>query len=204
MKPELILVGGGGHCKSCIDVIEEDGKYKIAGIVDLPPKLGEKILGYEVIGCDHDLPELRKKFSNFLITLGQIKTPNIRIQIFERIKNLNGTLCVIISPYAHVSQHAQLGEGTIVMHGCIINAAARVGHNCIINTKALVEHDAVIGDHCHISTASVVNGNTFVDTGTFFGSNSVTRESIRIGENSMIGCGLRINHSLPKQSIKTK
>ena len=37
-KPEIILVGGGGHCKSCIDVIEAEGRFIIKGIIDLPDR----------------------------------------------------------------------------------------------------------------------------------------------------------------------
>jgi hypothetical protein len=48
MKPKIILVGGGGHCHSCIDVIEQEGKFEIAGIVDAI-KGGEKVLGYPVL-----------------------------------------------------------------------------------------------------------------------------------------------------------
>ena len=33
----LILVGGGGHCRSVIDVAESAG-YTIKGILDLPEK----------------------------------------------------------------------------------------------------------------------------------------------------------------------
>ena len=31
---KIILIGGGGHCKSVIDIIEQDNKFKIAGIID--------------------------------------------------------------------------------------------------------------------------------------------------------------------------
>ena len=51
---EIILIGGGGHCKSVIDVIEQQKKFKIAGIVDKPKLFGSKILGYSVIGNDFD------------------------------------------------------------------------------------------------------------------------------------------------------
>ena len=50
---KIILVGGGGHCKSVIDVIEQEGKFKIAGIIDRPNLLGSKILGYKFIGCEY-------------------------------------------------------------------------------------------------------------------------------------------------------
>jgi FlaA1/EpsC-like NDP-sugar epimerase len=56
MKQKIILIGGGGHCKSCIDVIEQEGKYTIAGVVDVKEKAGQTIMGYPFIGTDDDLP----------------------------------------------------------------------------------------------------------------------------------------------------
>ena len=192
MKQKIILIGGGGHCKSCIDVIEQEGKYRIAGIVDVPEKMHQKILGYEIIATDDDLPGLVKKYDNFLITLGQIKSPRKRIRIFKKVRELGGRLPVIISPLAYVSRHARIEEGTVVMHYALINAGTKIGKNCIINNKALIEHDAIIGNHCHIATCAVINGGVKVGSGTFFGSNSVSKEYIEIGENSVIGCGAKI------------
>lgn len=188
----IILIGGGGHCKSCIDVIEQAGTFQIAGIVDMPEKLHQKILDYEIIATDNDLPDLVKEYQYFLITLGQIKSPDKRIRIFQALKELGAKLPIIVSPLAYVSRHAEIAEGTIVMHHALINAGAQIGSNCIINTKALIEHDAVIGNHCHIATDAVINGGVKVGSGTFFGSNAVTRECIEIGENSIIGCGAKI------------
>ena len=88
MKEKIILIGGGGHCKSCIDVIEQEGKYRVAGIVDVPEKLNQKILGYEIVATDDDLPHLVNEYENFLIALGQIKSPDKRIMLFEEVKNL--------------------------------------------------------------------------------------------------------------------
>jgi sugar O-acyltransferase (sialic acid O-acetyltransferase NeuD family) len=189
---KIILIGGGGHCKSCIDVIEQAGTFQIAGIVDVPEKLHQKILGYEIIATDDDLPDLVKEHRNCLVTLGQIKSPEKRIRLFEKVKELGGRLPGIISPLAYVSKHARLEEGTIVMHHALINAGAQIGNNCIINTRALIEHDAVIAEHCHIATGAIINGGVRVGAGTFFGSNAVTREYIEIGENSIIGCGAKI------------
>ena len=103
MKEELVLIGGGGHCKSCIDIIEQGGTFQIVGIVDVSENLHQKILGYDVIGTDNDLPRLVKKYRNFLITLGQIKSPQKRIRLFGKIKKLgwhneyNSTQAVIES-----------------------------------------------------------------------------------------------------------
>ena len=201
MKSSIILVGGGGHCRSCMDVIEQEGKYKIAGIVDIPEKLNQKILGYEIIATDSDLPNLASEYEFFLITIGQIKSPGKRISIFQKLKSLGAKLPKIISPLAYVSSNSKVGEGTIVMHQALINAGARVGNNCIINTKALIEHDARVGDHCHISTAAVINGGVDVGSGTFFGSSAVSREYIKIGEKTVIGFNAKVIENIPDGSV---
>ena len=197
MKEKIVLVGGGGHCKSCIDVIEQAGKFQIVGIFYVPDKLHQKLLGYEIMATDDDLPQLVNENTNFLVTLGQIKSPEKRIRIFQILKELKAKLPVIISPIAYVSQHAQINEGTIIMHHAIINAGAKIGQNCIINSKALIEHDAVIADHCHIATGAIINGGVTVGSGTFFGSNAVCKEYIEIGKNVVIGCGVKITKNIP-------
>ena len=194
MKEKIILIGGGGHCKSCIDVIEQDGCNAIAGIVDVPEKEQHNVLGYPIIGSDANLEELIETFHNVLITLGQIKSPARRMELFDDLKQMGACFPVIKSPLAYVSPHAQVAEGTIVMHHAMINAGASVGRNCIINTKALVEHDAVIEDHCHISTGAIVNGGVKIGSGSFFGSGAVSKEYTLIPSNSFI----KANSLIPK------
>ena len=188
MKPRLILIGGGGHCISCIDVIEQEDKFEIAGIVDKDISSGS-LLGYPFLGSDDSLPELRSNFDYALITIGQIKSSSIRTRHFEHARSLGFVLPTIISPRAYVSRHVIIGAGTIVMHDALINSRASIGCNCIINTKALVEHDAVIEDYCHISTATIVNGGTVIGKGTFVGSNAVTKEYVKTKENDFIKAG---------------
>jgi len=186
-KPEIVLVGGGGHCRAVIDVIEQEGKYQIAGIVDKELETGCKILGnYRVIGRDEQLEKLRKRYDHALVTVGQIESPQIRIKLYALLLELDFTMPVIISPRAYVSEYADIGAGSVVMHDAIINAGASVGKNCIVNTKSLIEHDAVVEDHCHISTATVINGGAVVKKGTFFGSGAVSKEYVETAEFDFI------------------
>lgn len=188
MKPKLILIGGGGHCAACIDVIEQEDKFEIAGIVDRNAIDGT-LLGYPILGCDDDLQALRSSYDFALITIGQIKSPSTRVRLFECVKSLGFIPPTIISPRAYVSKHALVGEGTIIMHDALVNSRVTIGCNCIINTKALVEHDGVIEDNCHISTGAIVNGGAMVRQGTFVGSNAVTKESVKTKENDFIKAG---------------
>lgn len=185
----ILLLGAGGHASAVIDVIELEGRFTIAGLVGSPAEVGKRVLGYAVLGTDAELPQLVALHSNALVAVGHIKTPEPRIRLFERLQSLGCSLPTIVSPRAHVSRHATLGAGTVVMHGAIVNAGAAVGRNCIINSQALVEHDALIGDHCHIATAAVINGGVRVGAGCFIGSNTTLRESITVGEHSTIGMG---------------
>jgi len=180
MKPKILLIGGGGHCHSVIDVIELEGKYEILGIVDVEENIGKKVLGYEIIGSDDDLKTLFKSCKNAVITVGQLKSNTLRIKLFTTLRNIGFNLPTIISPLAYVSKHSFIDDGTVVMHHALINANAKVGKNCIINTKALIEHDSIVEDNCHISTASVVNGGVVIKENTFFGSNATSKQYIKI------------------------
>ena len=185
----IVLIGGGGHCKSVIDVIEQEGRFEIAGIIDKPELLGSSILGYSIIGNDSDLDNLVKKYQYALITVGQIKSPSLRIKLFDLAVKAGFTLPNIISPNAYVSKHSSIGNGVIVMHNAIVNANALIGDNCIINSKALIEHDCSISKHCHVSTNVTINGGVTVESGCFIGSGSTTKESITISENNFIKAG---------------
>lgn len=198
---DIILIGGGGHCKACIDVIEAEKRFLIAGILDVQDRLGDDLFGYKIIGTDGDMPEVSKRHTNFLVAIGQIKSPDLRIGKYRQVKALGLKMPVIVSPLAYVSRHTGIGEGSIVMHRAVVNAGAWIGDNCIINTGVIIEHDAVIGDHCHISTGAIVNGCSVVGEHTFVGSNSMIRERVRVGRGSVIGGGVSVIKDVAEGSM---
>ena len=186
---KIILIGGGGHCKSVIDVIEQEARFEIAGIIDKPELLGSKILGYPVIGNDFDIEILAKKYQYALVTVGQIESPSLRIKLFDLASKAGFTLPSIISPNAYVSKHSKIGDGTVIMHHAIVNANASIGDNCIVNSKALIEHDCLISSYCHISTNVTINGEVKIGYQCFIGSNVTIKDNTTIKENSFIKAG---------------
>lgn len=186
-KKPLILVGGGGHCKSVIDVAESAG-YSILGILDKPEELGKNVLNYKVIGTDDNIPQYVDK-AEFVITIGQIKSSAIRHTIAERIEKAGGKLATIIASDASVSKYTAIGEGTVILHKSVVNADAKIGKNCIINTMANIEHDVEIGDFCHISSGTMVNGMAKIGSDSFIGSGSILYNCIKIPDNSIVPAG---------------
>ena len=187
MNKNIILIGGGGHCASCIDVIEQEGIYQIAGIVD--KNYDGKSLGYPSLGDDSHLENLKKKFDFAFITFGQMQIAAKRIAHFKLLKLYGFEIPNIISPRAYISKNSILSEGIILMHGAIVNSKASVGDNCIINTNALIEHDAVIESNCHISTGAIVNGSCLIKEGTFVGSNATSVDSAVTKQGDFIKAG---------------
>ena len=202
LKQKLILIGGGGHGKACIDVIENTEGYEIVGILDVADKVGQSILNYSIIGTNDLISHLAKRSDiAFIITVGQIKSAGIRKAIFQKLLDNKAKIATIISKNATVSKYAKIGEGTVIFHGAKINADAIIGDNCIINTAAIIEHDAQIGQHSHISTAVVVNGTCQIGQEVFIGSNTVLANNINIANNIVIGAGSVVYKSLIEAGI---
>ena len=199
-NPSLIVIGAGGHAHACIDVIEQHGRYQIAGLVGMQEELQARRLGYSIIATDGDLPELAKDFQYALIALGQIRSPDNRIRLYQQAAQFGFQFPMIVSPMAYVSRHATIGAGTIVMHGAIVNAGAKLGNNCIVNTRAVIEHGATMEDHCHISTGAILNGDVSIGEGSFVGSGSVIKEGVTLGKRCVVGMGLCVRHNQMNQS----
>jgi sugar O-acyltransferase (sialic acid O-acetyltransferase NeuD family) len=201
VKPSLVLIGGGGHCRACIDVIEAEGGYRIAGILDAARLPGDRVFDYPVLGGDEEIAALTRQGAIFLITIGQLESPRRRAELFRTLKSLGAKLATIVSPSASVSARATLGEGTIVMHHALVAAGSAVGENCIINHKALVDHDARVGNHSHVSTAAVLNGAAVAGEGCFLGSASVLLQQVEIAPGCAVGAGPVVRKSIREPGI---
>lgn len=199
-KKEIILIGGGDHCSSCIDVIEQQGTFRIKGIIDKKEKIGQRVLGYPIIGEDSSIKNLSLKYSCFFITIGHLLSPERRIRIYKLLKSLNITIPVIISPLAYVSKHSVIGEGTIVMPFSVIDVNVVIGSNCIINHMSTIGHEASIENHCHVS-ANCVLGKCKIGEGSFIGGNSWITNSISIAPYTVIGSGSNVLSTIEKAGV---
>ncbi len=195
----IILIGGGGHCKSCIEVIEAGSVYTISGVID---KHQFEIVGYNFLGNDLVIPSFADSKENFfLITVGQTKSATLRKKLFDLVYNSGGQCATVISPFSIVSRRSSLKEGTIVFHNAIVNADTSIGKNVILNNKSLIEHDCIIGDHCHISTGAILNGNCTMGNEVFVGSNSVIVQGINITSKVVIGAGSVVIKSIEEPGV---
>lgn len=182
---KLYLFGGGPHCNSCLEIINQRNTYKIIRIVEQNIKESkiDKSL-YEVIN-QNDIKKNKKNMEAH-ISIGNYRLIKKRKKIFEELINKNFIIPTITSKNSIISKNSKIGNGTIVMNGAIINSNVTIGKNCIINTGSIIEHDVRIGNHCIISPGAIINGNVKIGELSFIGAGSVIVNDLIIPKNSFI------------------
>lgn len=193
MNKKLLLAGGGGHCKTVIEAVESVVEYNEIGIVDVIANIGKDVLGYQIIGSDTDLIDLKNKgYKNAFVSMGSIGNSNKRMELFLLLKELGFFIPSIIDRSANVSNYSSILEGVFVGKNVIINAGSEIGRGVILNTGCIIEHDCKIEDFVHVASGAVLSGNVTIGKNAHIGSNSVIRQNISIGEGSIIGIGSAI------------
>ena len=194
IKKQIILVGGGGHAKACLEVIESDLTWQLKGYLDVKPTLSDSY-GLDYLGSDLEASKFVHE-AQFLISVGQLGHSPIREKLFNELKRVNAEFAIVKSNNAINSKKSVIGSGTIVMHGAILQVDTSIGENCIVNDRVLIEHDSTIGNHCHISTGAIINGGVKIGNGVFIGSGAILRNGISIGDNCVIGMGAIVTKSI--------
>ncbi|WP_143315070.1 acetyltransferase [Clostridium sp. HBUAS56017] len=187
---KILLLGGGGHCRSIIDTIQFNNKYEIYGIVDPNIKKDERIFGISVVGKDDDLENLFNEGITYaFISVGSIGNTKIRNILYEKAKKIGFKFPVIIDKSSIVSKDVIVGSGTFVGKGSIINSGSIIGENSIINSGSIIEHDCYIGKLVHISPGATLCGGVKVGNKSHIGSNATIIQGIGIGEEVIVGAG---------------
>lgn len=203
MESRLLLIGGGGNCKSILDVLLDSDEYSEIGIIDKDPNTiplsSDKI---KYVGNDGDLPSLFESgWKRAFISIGSVGNPDIRIKIYDYLKKIGFTLPNVISQRAIVSARSCLGEGVFVSKGSVINAGTRIGNCCIINSNSTIEHDCSIGSFVHVSPGAVICGGVVVGDNTHIGANASIKQYVTIGKDSIIGMGSVVTKNIASNAI---
>ncbi|XJZ27084.1 acetyltransferase [Bacillota bacterium Lsc_1132] len=197
MSKKILLIGGGGHCKSVLDSLLGTKDYSDIGIIEKKENLGDQIIGVPIIGCDDDLPRLYQEgFTHAFVTVGGIGDPKLRIKLFSILEKIGFDIPNIIDKTAVISNHIKLDKGIFIGKNAVINAGSIISKGAIINTSSLIEHDCVIEEFVHISPGSVLCGEVQIGAETHIGAKSVIKQQIRIGSKTLIGMGSVVVHDI--------
>lgn len=193
MREKVIIIGGGGHAHSVIDIGLGMEEYEIAGIIDSGRT--KEVMGFPVIGADADLAAIyRSGITHAFVALGDNA---IRHRIYEEIKEIGYELVNFVSRHAYIAPSVRLGKGICIMPGAVVSVHSIIGDNTIINTNCSIDHDSVIGKSCHIAPGVSMSGKVTIGDGTHIGTGAAVIDGINIGSWSYIGAGAAVVADMP-------
>jgi sugar O-acyltransferase (sialic acid O-acetyltransferase NeuD family) len=197
----IVLIGGGGHCRSVLDSLNSIDEYEEVIITDPNIPAGTNIDGVIVVGDDDILPDLFSRgIKKAFITIGSVgdrKSIELRQQLFNKVTAIGFEVPSVIDKTALVSKNAKIHDGVFVGKKAIVNAGAEIGKMAIINTGAIIEHECSVGAFSHVSIGAVLAGQAEVGEGAFIGANSTVIQCRKIGANSVIGAGSIVLSDVP-------
>ena len=187
---KLVLIGGGGHCKSVLDAALRMGVFQEIVILDPGLTIGSKVMGCTVYGDDDKLGELKSKgFDNAFITVGCVGDTSLRRKLAEKADTYDYNFPCIIDPSAVVSEFAKLEPGVFVGKNVVINAGAQIGKHAIINTGSIVEHNCHIGAFTHVAVGATVCGDCDIEEDVFIGAGATLIQGLTIERSRFIKAG---------------
>lgn len=198
-EPTLLLIGGGGHCRSVLSLIHGTGRKAL--VFDRPSMVGSDVLGFLVAGTDAELERYDRKIHQFMVTVGSTKENFTREKIFSRIVEMGFEPGTVIGKTAFIATGTEIGGGTAVLERAVINTGTVIGKNCIINTGAIIEHDCCIADHVHIAPGVTMSGGVKIGSGTFVGVGATVIQGISIGKNCVIAAGAVVIRDVPDHAF---
>lgn len=183
-KNKLLIIGASGHGRVVADIAMKMNKWQQIAFLDDDENIQSRML-IEIIGKSNDAFTYINDYDIF-VAIGNNKT---REKIQTKLETEGANLPILIHPSAIIGEKVEVGVGTVVMAGVVINCCSRIGEGCIINTGATIDHDNVIEDYVHISPGVHLAGIVRVSKGTWIGIGAVVSNNINIKSGCKIGAG---------------
>jgi UDP-perosamine 4-acetyltransferase len=204
-KEDLILLGGKGGAKMCIDAIRSTNKFKIIGIIDDALIPGSKVMDIEVLGGENELHLLFKNgYKNLVVTYSILNDLSKRYLKIEQYQKIGFSFPNIIHEKAVIESSSRIGNGNIILANSIIGSEAIVGDFNYINTASIICHESLIGNNNHFAPNSVIAGRVKVGDSNLFGMCTTTYFDICIGSNNILNNGVSLNNDILNNNIVRK
>jgi sugar O-acyltransferase (sialic acid O-acetyltransferase NeuD family) len=191
VSQSLVVIGGGGHARVVLSILQTLPDFTLAGYTDLEDR--GALFGVRYLGPDTVLATLHHT-GNLAAAMGvgQVGLGDARRALWERLEPFGFAWPAIISPHAVVDAEALVSEAAVVMPGTVVNCGAVLGRGAILNTGSVVEHDSRIGDWAHVAPGATICGGVNVGEGAMIGAGAVVIEGRSIAPGSIVGAGATV------------
>jgi sugar O-acyltransferase (sialic acid O-acetyltransferase NeuD family) len=184
----IVIIGSAGHAKVVIDIVQQEGRYNIVGLLDRHRMVGEETLRYRVLGKEETLPELTKIHSlkGVIVAIGDNFN---RSKVVSRVRGICPDLAFVSSvhPKASIATDVSIGEGTVIMAGVSVNSCCSIGRFCILNTNSSLDHDSIMEDFSSLAPRATTGGNCRIGSYSAISIGAVVIHGVHIGNNTVVG-----------------
>jgi acetyltransferase EpsM len=178
----ILVLGGGGHCKSVVGGLLASGLHVAGVLADSPQSWGKEIQGVSILGPFSDL--VRYPNCSAVIALGDNADRRL---VAERFPDAHwASVCY---PQVYINPTARIGAGTVVLSGAAVGPDVIIGTHAIVSANTSVGHDTILEDYAHLAPAAQVGGGARVGRGAMLGMGSIVCPKIKIGEWAVLGAG---------------
>lgn len=198
----LVIFGSSGYAQSIVEIVEAYKDFNFVGFIDNAKAPGTKVLSSNVIGSDEELPELMQRYN---ISHGVIGVGDNYLR--KKIARNTSKLCprfkflTCVHPGALVSQYSNIGLGSVLLAGAVVNAGARVGEHCIVNTNASVDHDSIVEDYVSLGPSVAVSGGCRIGSFSRIGVGACFFDGVEVGSHCLIGGGSVVTKNINSGSV---
>ena len=185
----IVVVGGGGHAKVLLNVLQRLPALRVLGYVD--PQDRGSLLGFPWLGNDDQLKELSSRNLTIAAAIGiaKVSADSPRLTLLRKLQDARFLLPPIVAPTALIASDVVLGDGTILFDGVVLQPGCRIGVACIVNTGATIDHDCSLGDDVHVAPGAAISGGVSIGDGSMIGVGACCIQGVRIAASCTIGAG---------------
>lgn len=196
---KLIIVGAGGFAREVAWLVERinatEPVWELLGFTDDNPKLwGNIINGYPVLGGVQVLVEHKDAY--VVCAVGSAKVRKLLInKIQEEFSDIR--FATLVDPTVQMSQHVEVGEGSIICAGSIATVNILIGAHVHINLDCTIGHDAVLEDFVTVYPSVNISGMTRFGQCVELGTGAQITQGISVGTHTIIGAGAVVIRDIP-------
>lgn len=107
------------------------------------------------------------------------------------------TFVTVSHPQTVIDPTVNIGGGSVVMPGAIINTGSKIGEHVVINTGSIVEHDCHIKNFATVAPGAVLGGHVVIGENSFVGLGAKVIQQVSIGAHTVIGAGSVVTENIP-------
>lgn len=197
----MIIAGAGGHAKEILDLFTVKADEELYLFDNINETLPGSIHGIELIRSEQLVKEKLKTDPRFVIGTGN---PSVRKKLYNLFMTWGGEPFTFIAATAFVSQQeTSIAEAANIMHAAFISNHVQIGAGTLVNTGAHLHHDVQTGSFCEIGPAALLLGNVKIGNDVFIGAGAILLPGIEAGNGAVIGAGAVVTrHVAAGQTVK--